>query len=140
MSIAIKASWKLDARRIRIVNGMNDMVPLIGGLLVSNNNSPSKLNKTLGLTPSMDCPGQANQCLRPDGSGWILVQTSDMSPAFAPAKPDHCWFESKGCNTTPYYSYDDDFFDARDAAGDYLSRIALGRQADWLATVARTAQ
>jgi len=131
---------RLSTHRIRVVNGMNDTVPIIGGLLVANNNSTSKLNSVLGLAPAKDCPGQANQCLRPDGSGWMLVQTADMSPAFAPVKPDHCWFESKGCNSPGYYSYDDYFFDAKDARGNYASRIAMGRQADWLAKVARTAQ
>jgi hypothetical protein len=131
---------RLSTSRIRIVNGMSDTVPIIGGLLVANNNSVSKLNSVLGLAPAKDCPGQANQCLRPDGSGWMLVQTADMSPAFAPVKPDHCWFESKGCNSPGYYSYDDYFFDAKDASGNYASRIAIGRQADWLAKVARTAQ
>jgi hypothetical protein len=130
---------RLPRQRIRLVNGVKDSVPLIGGILVGNNNSTSRLNNALGLTPSLDCAGQSNQCLRPDGSGWILVQTADMSPAYAPAQPDHCWFESKGCNSSGYYAYDDYFFDALDERGAYRSRIAIGRQADWLAQVAQTA-
>jgi len=61
----------LPKDRIRIVNGGKDAVPILGWL-IGNNNDARRLTRELALTPAQDCPGQQHQCLRPDGSGWIL--------------------------------------------------------------------
>src|SRR5690606_37308701 len=87
----------LPKNRIRIVNGSADSTPLIGWL-VGNNNDATRLSAQTGVTAA-DCPWQFNQCLRPNGSGWILVQAVELSPW---RNADHCWFEKSKCTDQAY--------------------------------------
>lgn len=116
----------LPKQRIRIVNGSKDAIPLIGWLLGSNNNDSRRLSKELELLPSRDCPGQANQCLRPDGSGWIMVQADELSPS---RNPDHCWFFATTC-----LAQNPSFVEVNFLEGH--SRISLSENADWLVRAA----
>lgn len=112
--------------RIRIVNGAKDALPLIGWLLGSNNNDARRLSKELGLNTTSDCPGQKNQCLRPDGSGWILVQPDELSPR---RDPDHCWFFRLNCLTAEASFEEMNFVEG-------FSRISINANADWLVKAA----
>jgi hypothetical protein len=79
------------------------------------------------MTQPQDCPGQpANQCLRPNGSGWVLVP--DDVPNLG---SDHCWFQINGCTSdkTPAPGFID-----RRATAPY----ALEPSADWLVGMANT--
>lgn len=114
----------LPTHRIRIVNGSKDAVPLLGWL-IGNNNDTRRLSRELALTPAQDCPGQQHQCLRPDGSGWILVQPDELAPR---RNPDHCWFYTMSCNQRS------SFVEANFIGG--RSRISINENADWLVRAA----
>lgn len=118
----------LPKQRIRIVNGSKDAIPLIGWLLGSNNNDARRLTKELALDPAQDCPGQKNQCLRPDGSGWIMVQPEELSPK---RDPDHCWFFAITCLKQNASFVEVNFLEGH-------SRISLSENADWLVRAAAT--
>ena len=121
---ADNAAPVLPRSRIRIVNGAKDAVPLIGWL-IGNNNDGRRLSRELELTPARDCPGQQNQCLRADGSGWIIVQADELSPR---RPPDHCWFYAMSC------SQRSSFEEANFIGGD--ARISINANADWLVKAA----
>ena len=116
----------LSKNRIRIVNGAKDEVPLIGWL-IGNNNDTRRLSRELGLNNAVDCPGQKNQCLRADGSGWILVQADEVVPR---RNPDHCWFFRLNCLQAS------DFEEVNYISGS--SRISINANADWLVKAAST--
>lgn len=116
----------LPPQRIRIVNGSKDAVPLLGWL-IGNNNDTRRLSRELALTPAQDCPGQQHQCLRPDGSGWILVQPEELAPR---RNPDHCWFYAMSCNQRSSF-VEANFMEGR-------SRISIHENADWLVKAAAT--
>lgn len=50
------------------------------------------LNSRTGLS----CGSTAFSCLRPDGSGWLIVRNAEMADGWA----DHCWMQYKA-NSTP---------------------------------------
>ena len=79
------ASSTLSPNRLRVVNGEAD----------SSNGTADVLNMITGLTPA-DCPGDANECLRPDGSGWIIVRKSELADPDT-SSADHCWFDKRAC-------------------------------------------
>jgi hypothetical protein len=73
----------LSKDRLRVVNGEAD----------TSNGTVSVLNAIAGFTPS-ECPDDGRtQCLRADGSGWIVVQRADCQRTTA----DHCWFDKVTC-------------------------------------------
>jgi hypothetical protein len=110
-----------DTRR-RVVNGADD-----GGLF-GGNNQPSTMTEITGAVQPDDCPGQpSNQCLRSDGSGWVLV-----SPVPGVIGSDHCWFQANGCGSDKTTA--PGFIDPASTAP-----YALGPNADWVAATAATA-
>lgn len=73
----------LSVNRLRVVNAEGDT----GNALVPG------LDKTAGFTLD-ECPDDGRkQCLRTDGSGWIIVQKVDCAVTSA----DHCWFDKVTC-------------------------------------------
>lgn len=108
----------LSPTRLRVVNGENDTM-----------NSPvATLNRAAGLSAS-ECPDDGrSECLRPDGSGWILVRKAACKTNGA----DHCWFDKQSCIANAI-SLEPAWVDA-----DSSAAFALERNADWVAaTVAR---
>lgn len=70
--------------RLRVVNGEAD----------GNNGSAATLRAIAGLAES-ECP-DPDQCLRADGSGFIIVRKSALAmPEQSTA--DHCWFDRQRC-------------------------------------------
>lgn len=60
----------------------------------TGNAALSGLNQTAGFTLTQ-CPDDGRkECLRADGSGWIIVQKKDCALTSA----DHCWFDKKTCS------------------------------------------
>lgn len=89
----VRAAWttgyggdsraKLARNRVRVVNGEAD----------ASNADASVLNSVAGFT-SAECPNDGrDQCLRKDGSGWIIVRQADCQLTSA----DHCWFDKVNC-------------------------------------------
>jgi hypothetical protein len=108
----------LSDNKLRVVNGEND----------TSNGQASTLNMITGLTPS-ECPN-ADQCLRPDGSGWIIVRQSQLADPVG-GSADHCWFDRPSCGASaimlePHWVNRDSTF-----------AFALELNADWLALAAR---
>lgn len=123
----VRAAWATgyggDARatlppnRFRVVNGEADTT---NGMVVS-------LNATAGFT-SADCPDDGRkECLRSDGSGWIIVQRADCQNATA----DHCWFDRKSCSDTNIV-LEPNWVDPASTKA-----FALERNADWVAGTVR---
>jgi hypothetical protein len=109
---------KLAKERFRAVNGEADTL----------NSPPDISNKTAGISAA-DCPGQGpDQCLRPDGSGWIVVRKSACELSNA----DHCWFNKAGCSTNT------ETLEPNWVNPGSTAPFALEANADWVAsTVAR---
>jgi hypothetical protein len=89
----IRAAWltgccgnvdgTLPVDRLRIVNGEADTL----------NVAVPTMNAHLGFTLEQ-CPDDGrNECLRADGSGWIIVRRADCVLSSA----DHCWFDKANC-------------------------------------------
>jgi hypothetical protein len=75
----------LPKERFRVVNGEADAV---------DNGTASKLSMIAGFSPD-ECSAP-DQCLREDGSGWIIVRLSELAmPETSSA--DHCWFDRPSC-------------------------------------------
>jgi hypothetical protein len=105
---------RLSPHRMRVVNGEDDQT--------------GKLGTTVGLTKD-ECTG-ADQCLRADGSGWIIVRKAQLAdPERATA--DHCWFDRRACK--------DGTLSLEPTWVDPASKrpYALEANADWLAKTAR---
>jgi hypothetical protein len=77
------AAAALAKPRIRVVNAEGD---------APGNASVAVLNQITGFSAA-ECPSDAKQCLRSDGSGWIIVQKKDCAVTSA----DHCWFDRRNC-------------------------------------------
>jgi hypothetical protein len=88
----------------------------------------NKLNKASGMSAS-DCPDDGrDHCLRPDGSGWVVVRKS----ACVSSSADHCWFDRRSCIDSAI-TLEPNWIDPHSA-----SLFALEANADWVAaTVAR---
>ena len=77
------APTTLPSNRLRVVNGEADTL----------NGTVAVLNPIAGFSAS-ECPDDGRaQCLRDDGSGWIIVRRADLAlPDLSSA--DHCWSTS----------------------------------------------
>lgn len=108
----------LPPERLRVVNGEND----------SMNSPVSTLNSAAGLDAST-CPDDGrSECLRSDGSGWILVRKSACQLNSA----DHCWFDKASCIAN-MITLEPAWIDPSSTAP-----FALEANTDWIAaTVAR---
>lgn len=42
----------------------------------------------------MSCGAETFACLRPDGSGWLIVRNSEVQDGAA----DHCYMQHRGCS------------------------------------------
>jgi hypothetical protein len=107
----------LAPNRFRVVNGEGDTT---NGLVAS-------LNSTAGFT-SAECPDDGRkECLRADGSGWIIVQRVDCRTSTA----DHCWFDKRAC-TEAALTLEPNWIDPVST-----KPFALERNADWVAGTIR---
>jgi hypothetical protein len=106
----------LPADRLRVVNGEADVM----------NASVATLNKAAGFKGS-ECPDDGrDQCLRANGSGWIIVRKSQCRLTSA----DHCWFDKRSC------AANDETLEPTWTARDSTAAFALDANADWLARTA----
>jgi hypothetical protein len=108
----------LPSNRLRVVNGENDPT-----------NAPvATLNTVAGFSAS-ECPDDGrSECLRDDGSGWILVRESACELNSA----DHCWFDKTSCLANAV-TLEPAWVDR-----DSTAAFALEANADWvMATVSR---
>lgn len=111
------AKGTLPKDRLRVVNGEHD----------TSNGMASTLQMITGLTPAQ-CP-DPDQCLRADGSGWIIVRQSQLAmPETSTA--DHCWFDRPSCGAM--MALEPNWVDP---ASD--KPFALGLNADWVAATVR---
>jgi hypothetical protein len=80
----------LPADRLRIVNGSN----------IETSTQRDQAKAQLNTLTASSCALSANSCLREDGSGWYLVQNSEVLDGVA----DHCYFHGGGgCSNTPAF-------------------------------------
>jgi len=123
----VRAAWTTgyggDARatlsrnRFRVVNGEAD----------TTNGLVPGLDQTAGFTLT-ECPDDGRkQCLRSDGSGWILVTKAQCQVTSA----DHCWFDKKTCADAAE-TLEPSFIDPASTAP-----FALEANADWVAATVR---
>lgn len=103
----------LPYNRIRLITAEND----------TGNNNTSTMSSVVGVS-SQDCPGQTDQCLRADGSGWVLVRQAQLSQNQA----DHCWFDKTSCSAN-YESLEPNWT----PGNAYV--FSLSANANWLAGV-----
>jgi hypothetical protein len=107
----------LPRNRFRVVNGEADTT---NGLVTS-------LNTTAGFTAA-ECPDDGRkECLRSDGSGWIIVRRVDCRVSTA----DHCWFDKKTCSDS-VVALEPNWIDPAST-----KPFALERNADWVADTVR---
>lgn len=78
---------QLPRERLRVVNGESD----------GDIGQASTLLRLTGLSASA-CP-DADQCLRADGSGFIIVRAAALAEP-ASSSADHCWFDRASCTAT----------------------------------------
>lgn len=103
--------------RLRVVNGEND----------TTNGQVATLNPIAGFTAA-ECPDDGrSECLRPDGSGWIIVRQRDCVTSSA----DHCWFDKTDCLAS-MPTLEPSWIDP-----DSMKPFALELNADWMAATAR---
>ncbi len=125
----VRAAWATgyggDARptlaknRLRVVNGETDF----------NNGMPEVLDLIAGFGDG-ECEPTAKQCLREDGSGWIIVQRQDLAlPELSMA--GHCWFDKRECAATMVH------LEPNWADPTSNKPFALESNADWVAKTAR---
>jgi hypothetical protein len=113
------ASSTLPSDRLRVVNGEAD---------AGDNGTAAKLMMITEL--SAEKCTEPDQCLREDGSGWIIVRKSELAmPDVSTA--DHCWFDRQSCTAGMIVLEPNWVEPASDKA------FALEKNADW---VARTIQ
>src|SRR5262249_4447150 len=68
-------------------------LPAVHGAADSMNSAWDTVNKAAGFATG-ECPNDGRtECLRADGSGFILVEKSDCVTSSA----DHCWFDRRSC-------------------------------------------
>jgi hypothetical protein len=111
-------SYPLPNDRLRVVNGEAD----------SMNGSWETIKSAAGYA-SGECPNNGgSECLRSDGSGFVIVRAADCVTSSA----DHCWFDRRSCG--------DGAITLEPNWTDPVSNeaFALETNADWVAeTVAR---
>jgi hypothetical protein len=104
-------------QRLRVVNGEAD----------TTNGTAAVLNQVAGFTDA-ECPDDGrSQCLRDDGSGWIIVRAKDVVTSSA----DHCWFDKTSC-TDSAVMLEPNWIDPASTKA-----FALEINADWVARTAR---
>jgi hypothetical protein len=107
----------LARNRFRVVNAEGDT----GNAVVAS------LDQTAGFTTT-ECPDDGRkQCLRTDGSGWIIVQKKDCQLTAA----DHCWFDKLSCTDNPE-TLEPNWIDPAST-----KPFALESNADWVAETLR---
>jgi hypothetical protein len=112
------AEGRLPKDRLRVVNGEADG---------ADNGTAKKLNTITGLTP--DACAEPDQCLRADGSGWIIVRARELAmPETSTA--DHCWFDRPSCSSP--IALEPNWVDPESD-----KPFALERNADWVARTVR---
>jgi len=119
----VKAAWTtgyggidkpaLPPERLRVVNGEADAM----------NASVATLNKTAGFKGSECSDDGRDQCLRANGSGWIIVRKSQCRVTSA----DHCWFDKRSC------AANDETLEPAWTEPDSPAAFGLEANADWLA-------
>ncbi|MEY4578215.1 MAG: putative Hydrolase domain [Pseudomonadota bacterium] len=117
VSLVWNTNFALPKDRIRLLNGRKDFPNAFTFLL----------ERITGLDAPSQCVGGANQqCLRANGSGWVIV---NAVPGVI--GEDHCWFQAGGCTTTRTVA---------PGFGQPGSRAAysLELNADWVAATAAT--
>lgn len=78
----------LPSDRLRVVNGEAD---------AADNGTAAKLMTITGMTAD-EC-SEPDQCLRADGSGWIIVRKSALAMPDT-SSADHCWFDRPSCSAS----------------------------------------
>ncbi len=107
----------LSKNRLRVVNGEGD----------TTNAQVPTLNRIAGFTAT-ECPDDGRkECLRADGSGWIVVTKPDCQVTSA----DHCWFDKKSCADTP------EVLEPNWVSPTSTKAFALEANADWVAATLR---
>ncbi len=110
-------SYPLSNNRLRVVNGAADTM----------NGTWSTLNTASGMTAT-DCPDDGRtSCLRPDGSGWVVVRAADCVTSTA----DHCWFDRRSCGDSAI-TLEPNWIDKAST-----KPFALELNADWVAATTR---
>jgi hypothetical protein len=71
---------------------------VVNGELDTSNGTAATLNAITGFS-NAECPDDGrSECLRSNGSGWIIVRAADCQRSSA----DHCWFDKQTCtDATP---------------------------------------
>lgn len=106
----------LPVNRLRVLAGENE-----------NNGKPEVLNKAAGFTPQ-ECPDDGrSQCLRADGSGWIIVRKADVQTT-----ADHCWFYRYTCSSA------ETFLEPSWTDRGSTKAYAIEPNAEWVAKVVRS--
>jgi hypothetical protein len=109
----------LPSDRLRVVNGEAD---------AGDNGTAAKLMMITGMTAD-EC-SEPDQCLRDDGSGWIIVRKSELA-APDTSSADHCWFDRPSCGAS-MIALEPSWVDpASDKA------FALELNAEWVASTTR---
>jgi len=109
----------LSSDRLRVVNGEAD---------AGDNGTAAKLMMITGMTAA-EC-GDPDQCLRDDGSGWIIVRKSELAAPDV-SSADHCWFDRQSCSASAIMLEPNWVSPASDKA------FALEANADWVASTTR---
>jgi hypothetical protein len=109
-------SFPLSVNRLRVVNGAADTM----------NSEWEAVNKAAGFAPGECANDGRTECLRPDGSGFILVQKKDCASTSA----DHCWFDKRSCVDSAI-TLEPNWTDAAST-----KPFALELNADWVAKTA----
>jgi hypothetical protein len=107
----------IDRHRLRVVNGEAD----------TTNGTVAVLNEVAGFSET-ECPDDGRgECLRGDGSGWIIVRAADVVVSSA----DHCWFDKASCLDSAEM-LEPSWIDPAST-----KPFALERNADWVAATAQ---
>jgi hypothetical protein len=75
-------SRNLSSSNLRAVDGQNDQF---------NGPQENTVRTHLQALTGFNCGSSATSCLQSNGSGWIIVTTSDTN------NPDHCFMRTNGC-------------------------------------------
>ncbi|HYI18875.1 MAG TPA: PA14 domain-containing protein, partial [Solirubrobacteraceae bacterium] len=91
--MAIVAPWPAGTRSLP-----GDRLRIVNGSLSDDMGEGTAARTQLDVLTERRCGAAANRCLAPDGSGWYLVQHSEVADGIA----DHCYFHGGGgCSYSP---------------------------------------